>query len=400
LLGLPIPATHETARPGWLRRWAFYVLVYGLVGALTITCYFIGYQRPEIAPPSTSVFQVSLITRFVIVWLGAVLKSASVDASTAGGVISFVLAAALFLSAVFLWRNRTLWRRYYPWALLAGFTLAAGIASAIGRAGLGLEALIYESPEGFSSYRYKITAVFGYIAAIGLLYRLYRDWARPHPVWQRRFLIGATVLTTLFGVAELFIYSTQPHRLNALQENRRRARTAVVWAETLPQNPELFHAYPYPKTFSSVVAEMKRAGLLKLPLIGDGLKRAISLAPPSGDPGTGSIAGGVVADNHLLRVEGWATIPAENARADYVVVGWISDGDSFRPFTAMPTGRRRPDVSKRASSAIRNAGFLQEVDISALPPSPLTVRAWSVDLKNQRVFPIAGSVRIERKPEP
>ncbi|HKP93005.1 MAG TPA: hypothetical protein VJS88_03840, partial [Chthoniobacterales bacterium] len=35
LLGLPIPATQETARPRWIRRWAFYLLVYGLVGALT-----------------------------------------------------------------------------------------------------------------------------------------------------------------------------------------------------------------------------------------------------------------------------------------------------------------------------------------------------------------------------
>jgi hypothetical protein len=92
-------------------------------------------------------------------------------------------------------------------------------------------------------------------------------------------------------------------------------------------------------------------------------------------------------------------IPGRDVRAEYVVLGWESDGDSFHPFTAMPTGRRRPEMSSNVSPAVRNAGFFAELDISGLPQRVLTIRAWGVDLAHEQVFPLDGIVGLDRGPK-
>ena len=398
-LAVPLPSDWEKKRPGWARRWTFSLLVYFLIGAIAMTFYFVGYTRPEIAPPSATLRQAPLLGKFLIVWLGAVVKSAAIEAHLAGAVLAAVLFAACSMSAYVVWRERALWRRYYPWFLLLAFTLAVGLVSAIGRANLGLLALVYDSPEGFGSYRYKITSVLAYVAAVGLLYRLYRDWFALHAIWRPRFLIGIAVLTTLLGVAVLFLLPGQRYRLNAFQDNRRRARTAVMWSEALPQNPELVHAYPYPERFAERVTEMRKAGLIETPAIGPELIEAISHAPPPGAGDAGSLKGMTGSGTDTVHVAGWALIPGRDARADYVVLGWQSDGQPFHPLSAIPTGANRPDVSGQVSSAVRKAGFVQEINISELPPTPLTITAWAVDLAGQKAFPLDGTVHVAARPK-
>ncbi|HVF70214.1 MAG TPA: hypothetical protein VM940_01285 [Chthoniobacterales bacterium] len=400
ILAFPLPGASDTSHPFWRRRWIRWLACHGLIGAIAVGCYFIGYRRPEIAPPPASLLDLPLIGNFILIWLGAVLKSGPVGAHFTGSLAAILLAAACALSAFGVWRNRPSWSRYYPWLLLACFAMGVALISAIGRANLGLEPLVYESSEGFGSYRYRISSVLAYLAMIGLFYHLYRDWIVLHPIWRFRFIIAITVLTTLLGVAEVFLFQGLSHRLNAFRENRRRARTAVIWSEALPRNPELFHAYPYVDQFPTTVAAMKRAGLIKAPEINDQLKAAVSVAPSETGDTAGRIEGSPVGDGKMLIVSGWALIPGRDARADYVVLGWQTRDGAFHPFTALPTGRRRPDMTGPASSAIRNSGFLQAVDISQLPKEPLTIRAWSVDLKDKQVFPINGTVRVDAPSQP
>ncbi|MFL6590349.1 MAG: hypothetical protein ACJ8M4_09275 [Chthoniobacterales bacterium] len=398
-LALPLPSDWEK-KPGWIRRWILWLFVYALIGAIAVGCYFIGYKRPEVAPSPGTSPRLLLIAEFIIVWLGAVLKSDAIDAHVAGGLLSVVLFASCSMSALFVWRKRSVWRNYYPWFLLAGFAIGVGAVTAAGRAHLGLEALVYDSPEGFGSYRYKITSVLAYIAAIGLVYRLYRDWVMHLPIWQPRVLIAITVLITLLGIAVLFILPAQPHRLNAFLDNRRRAKTAVIWSEALPRNPELFHAYPYTDQFPDLVAEMRGVGLIQTPPITAPLREAISHPPLPADARVGSIEGSVGNDRDVVRVLGWALIPNRNVRADYVVLGWQGEDDSFHPFTAMPTGRSRPDVTGKVPSTVRKAGFLQEINISELPRSPFRIGAWSIDLASQKAFPIDGAVPVDARAKP
>lgn len=391
-LAVPLPSANETKDSHWIRRWMLWLLAYGVAGAIAIGCYFIGYTRPDFGPLASFV-ELPLIARFVVVWLGAVVSSESVSATFAGGLIITVLLLAGFLSIFLVNQNRTVWRRYYPWFLLAGFSLAAGVLTAIGRAHLGLDALI-------ATYRYKITSVFAYVATAGLIYQLHRDWIVLRSLWRLQFAITLTILTTLLGVAELFVSVALPINLYSFRENRRRARTAVIWSEALPRNPELYLAYPFTEGFPQIVSAMRRVGLIKSPVISDELISAISVAPPGGHDGAGSLVGGGLGNDGMLRVFGWASIPGRNTRADYVVLGWQSESDSFHPFTAMPTGRHslpKTDVIY----PVPNAGFYQEeIDISALPRSPLVFRGWSVDLETQHVYPIDGMIRLEARPKP
>lgn len=85
-------------------------------------------------------------------------------------------------------------------------------------------------------------------------------------------------------------------------------------------------------------------------------------------------------------------------RADYVVLGWQTDDDSFHPFTAIPTGRHASPENGRIYP-VPNAGFYQETDISQLPRGPLTFSGWSVDLATQQAFPLDGTIRLEARPK-
>ena len=389
-LGIPSPSAAERKHSRWIRTWMFWLLAYGAVGAIAVGCYFVGYQRPDFGPLA-NFGEIPFIAHFVVTWLGIVLCSESVSAIFAGRFVATILFAACALSLFLVSRNRAWWPRYYPWLLLAGFSLGAGLLTAIGRAHLGIDALV-------ATYRYKITSVFAYVSIVGLIYRLYRDWISQQRIWRARFVILITVLTTLLVVAELYLFAGVPTQLYLFRDNRRRARTAVMWSEALPRNPELFLAYPFTDSFPQRLTEMKRVGLIKTPVIGDELIHAISVAPPRGHADTGRLQGGVLGDSDVLRVFGWGANPERNTRADYVVLGWQAEGDSFHPFTAMPTGRHSsPETDK--IYPVQNAGFYQETDISNLPRTPLIFSAWSVDLTTQQAFPIDGIVRLEARPK-
>ena len=399
-LAVPIPRSSERQRPDWLRRWALWFLIYALAGTIAISCYFTGYKRPDIFPPSTSLLEAPLLARFIITWLGAVLKSECTNPHLAGFLAAIALFIACLLSVFFIWRNKHFRKLYYPWFLLAGFSLGSGLVTALGRASLGIDAVFFQALVGFSSYRYNLTSVLVYIATVGLLFRLYRDWIQFHPTWRVRFIIAVTVSATLLSEAWLFSFSGHRDRVNAFQDNRRRARTAVLWSKALPDNPDLFFAYPYTGWFPRRVADMKSVGLIKIPDISDRLIRAISLAPQPTDSEAGSIEQSSVVDGDRLRITGWARTPARNSRADYVVFGWEDEDDSFHPFTAVPTGQRRSELIETFHvSAVRNAGFTQEIDISKLPHRNLTLRAWSVDLSREQVFPLEGTVQLNRSGE-
>jgi hypothetical protein len=398
-LGVPIPRSSERRRADGLGRSALWFLIYALAGAVAISCYFSEYKRPDFAP-SASLLQVPLLTRFIIAWLGAVPKSDCINLHMAGLLAAIVLLTACSLSLFFIGRNKHLWKHYYPWFLLAAFSMGSGLVTAVGRANLGVDVVFFHGFVGFSSYRYNLTSVLAYLATVGLLFRLYRDWIQFHPIWRVRFIIAITVSATLLSEAWLFSFSGHRYRLNAFQDNRRRARTAVIWCKALPDNPELFLAYPYTELFPQRVAEIRRTGLIKIPDISDNLIHAIALAPQPTDSSAGSIEHSRVVEGDRLELAGWARIPARNSRADYVVFGWEEEDHSFHPFTAMPTGQRRSDLIETFhSSALRNAGFTQEIDISKLPHRNLTLRALSVDLSREQVFPMEGAVRLDRSEE-
>jgi hypothetical protein len=391
VFAIPIPIREERLR----RTAGFYFcyVLYVAVSLIAITYYFIGYQRPEIAPPSARLAQLRQVLEFMVVWLGAVVRSPFVNARLSGALVSLIIIAAVVCTFAVLKKNKERWHLYYPWLLLLAFTLSSGALTAIGRVNIGIDSVFNTSFNGFSGMRYNASSVFVYVAVIGLVFNLYQDRIRSQPLLRSRFLIGVAVCYTLLAVAWIEMLADELIRVKTFQANRRRARTAVIWSDALPENPEIFLAYPYPDRFPPRVEQMRAAGLLKLPKVSDSLRQTISNVPAGATLETGHVT--ELRSNGPFWFAGWARNPLKQAGADYVVLGWQGPDNSFHPFTAIPTGRVRPEVAEVYGPLSRKAGFEQEIDMSKLPSQGVTIKAWAIDWEAQQAFPMEGAIRVD-----
>lgn len=391
---IPIPIREERSR-----RARFFLLCYAVyvaVGITSIGCYFVGYRRPEIFPPPPGLAQIWQVLEFIVVWLGAVVRSPLVNARLSGALVSLIITAAIAGTFLVLRKNRERWRAYYPWLLLLAFALCSGVVTAIGRVNIGIDSVFNTWFNGFSGMRYNASSVFVYVAVIGLVFNLYEDRIRSQPLLRSRFLIGVAVCYTLLAVAWIEMLSDELARVKTFQDNRRRARTAVIWSNALPENPEIFLAYPYPDGFPPRVEQMRAAGLLKLPKVSDSLRQTIANAPAGANLETGHLDVAELRPDGQFWFTGWARNPLKQAGADYAVLGWEGLDNAFHPFTAIPTGRVRPEVAEVYGPLSRKAGFDQEIEISKLPPQGVTIKAWAIDWEAQQAFPMEGVIRVDR----
>ena len=390
----PIPNREERSRGA--RFFFLWYAVYAVIGCFAIACYFVGYRRPEILPPPPTLAQGGQVLEFIIVWLGAVLRSPPVNARLTGALAGLLIMAAVAGTLVVLRKNKELWRAYYPWLLLLGFAFSSGAATAVGRVNIGIEGVFNTLFYGFSGMRYNATSVFIYVAVIGIVFNLYEDRIRSQPLLRSRFLIGLAVCYTLMAVAWIEMLSDELIRVKQFQANRRRARTSVIWSNALPENPEIFLAYPYPDGFPPRVEEMRAAGLLKLPKVSESLRQTIANVPADANLATGRVNLAQHRPDGRFWFAGWARNPFKQAGADYVVLGWQGPGNSFHPFTVIPTGVVRPEVEKVYGPLSGKAGFEQEIEMSTLsPPQGAIIKAWAIDWEAQQAFPMEGVIRMD-----
>ena len=389
----PIPNRAERSRGS--RFFFLWYAVYFAIGFTAIACYFVGYRRPEILPPPPTLAQGGQVLEFIVVWLGAVVRSPLVNARLTGALVSLLIIAAVTGAFVVLRKNKESWRAYYPWLLLLAFALSSGGATAVGRVNIGVDSVFNTWFDGFSGMRYNSTSVFVYVAVIGLVFNLYEDRIRFLPLWQSRFLIGAAVGYTLLAVAWIEMLSDELTRVKEFQANRRRARTAVIWSKALPENPEIFLAYPYPEGLPPRVEQMRAVGLLKLPRVSDSLRQTIAKVPSDASLETGKVEVAERRADGGFWFAGWARNPFKQAEADYVVLGWQGSDNSFHPFTVIPTGGVRPEVAKVYGPLSRKAGFEQKIGMSQLLPQGVIIKAWAIDWEAQQAFPMESAIRMD-----
>src|SRR5205085_6005726 len=69
---IPVPSREERSRKA--RFFLLGYTLYFIVGLIAIAGYFVGYKRPEIAPPSPGLAHFPQLLEFIGVWLGSVLR--------------------------------------------------------------------------------------------------------------------------------------------------------------------------------------------------------------------------------------------------------------------------------------------------------------------------------------
>ena len=399
LFAFPLRSSVDHLRPRNRAAELSWYAIYLMIGVASIAYYFVGYYRPPVAPPSATFRQMPEVADFLIVWLGANFRSGAVNARVAGVLLWIVVLVAIPSALLRIYRNPTVWKKYYPWLLLAGFSLGGGLITAIGRARIGVDLAFNTGFDGFSGMRYNGSSVFACVALVGLLHSLYADVIRLNGPQRGRFVLGAAFACALLGVSWILMLAYEVRRLPSFKENRERAKLAATWASVLPDNPEIFSAYPQIEGFAQRVEEMKQFGVIKLRPIKETLKEAISFPPPPASYDAGFLDLGRLNDGKV-RIAGWARNPQTNAPADYVVLGWQESSDRFHPFTVVPTGGNRPDlIDPFKTRAMSKAGFDREINASKLPRTPFEIKGWAIDQKRAIAFPLGGVLRLEAQTE-
>src|SRR5205823_12438763 len=90
---IPVPARDKRPRNPFSLVLSY--TLYAAVGIFSVAYYFVDYKRPEIAPPLPGLTQLPQLFEFIVVWLGAVLRSPLVNPRLSG--LFFIAATTVVL---------------------------------------------------------------------------------------------------------------------------------------------------------------------------------------------------------------------------------------------------------------------------------------------------------------
>jgi hypothetical protein len=189
--------------------------------------------------------------------------------------------------------------------------------------------------------------------------------------------IGAAVVLLALGVST---FNSEWRFLKKSAAYRKHLLMVFRWADALPRNPELVWITPYPHT-PEVIHLLAERDVLRPRPVSKTLAQAVHAAPSgSGAEAAGVLQQAIPDGNGRLWVKGRALVPDENRAADCVVVGWETAA-GWEPRWVIETGD---------SSSVDFSRPL----IAAVPQGGATLKAWAIDLKRDRAYPLAGAITV------
>jgi hypothetical protein len=182
--------------------------------------------------------------------------------------------------------------------------------------------------------------------------------------------------------------------LHVLTAARQHSLLVLRWSEAIPQNPEISSISPYPVAdVVSIIRTLAENDALRPRLVSQKLTTAINQHPNPGDATAGTLETARF-DGSDLVFQGWACVPAPDRPADCVVLGFEKIDGGWKPYCVVETGGNRADPRQPERAALKRAGFSGRIRATNLEPGEITLKAWAVDLQDERIFPIAGQVRV------
>jgi hypothetical protein len=390
LLAFPLDTQSTTDLPANPSRGRiFWHAVYLLIAAVSVAAYFISYRHPPLSPPVVSpIVQSSAFVRFVVVWIGSLF---SVNAPATCGAVLFFLFGGLTTAAVRQMRRTGAWQAFYPWLALAGFTLVSAAIAAIARLGFD------HSMAGDS--RYTAFSAFFYIALLGLGWSVYAQ-TKESQLKTRIIFPVVVVLFLLILALWAVTFKTERRLLRSDYEARKHTQLIVQWIDAIPQNPEIAFSSPYsPDETIDTIRTVAAHDALRPQLVTHALASTVNELPKAINASAGALEQATLDGSGHLFCKGWARVPDQNRPADCVVLGFETDDGHWQPFCVTETGEKRPNVAEKSGSELlAHTGFSRTIDAKSLQRGGMTVRAWAIDLQNERAFPMAGAIRLQGQP--
>lgn len=376
-----LQATRQRRRIFW---WAFYIVMAGL----SVASYFISYRHPSSTPPVVSpIAQLPAFMRFVFTWVGSLFNAGA--PAICGAVVLFIFGG---LAAVAAWQMRRTgtWRSHYAWLVLGCYTVISGCVAAMARLGFDYSMA--------GDARYTTFSAFLYIAVLGLGFSVYSQ-AKPRALTERIALSAAAVSLMVILAFWAITFKKERQLLRIFKPAWEHSLLVMRWTAAIPQNPEIALLTPDPvrKTMATI-RTLAENDALRPRLVNQRLASAVNEAPNSNATSAGVLDGATLEATGHLAFQGWARVPDRDRPADCVVLGFETPNGVWKPFCVFETGGDRPDVARHfGSGALARAGFSGTVDATSLPRGGITIRAWAIDLKTERTFPMEGAIGLQPK---
>lgn len=385
LLAFPL----ETTRVREARTRISWRMVYVLIAAVSLVGYFISYRHPPLSPPFVSpIAQLPALLHFYLVWLGSLFSAGD---PALGGAVVLLLFLGLAAAAISQIRRTGAWRTHYPWLVLGCYPLISGCVVAVGRLGFNYSMA--------GDVRYTASTVFLYIAVAGLGFSVCAQ-AKSRPLAKRLAIPAAIVALMVLGTLWAITFKKERGLLRTLTAARQHSLLVLRWSEAIPRNPEIALLSPYPvEDVLSTIRTLAANDALQPRLVSPKIVHAANERPNADAASAGNLDAARLELANQLTFQGWARVPDQGRPADCVVLGFDTAAGVWEPFCVVATGGMRPDVAHHFGiDALRRAGFSGRVNAANLPPGGLTLRARAVDLRNERAFPIANAVSLQRPP--
>jgi hypothetical protein len=372
-------------RPEEARSRRFWRMAYALIGALSISCYFISYQHPPLSPQFVSPLErLPALLHFFLYWIGSLFR---VGDPALCGAIFVLLFGGLAAVAISQGRRTGEWRAHYPWLILGCYPLISGGIVAMGRLGFGYFMA--------GDVRYAVSTAFFYIAVVGLGFSVCAQ-AKRRPLTSRIAFPAAIVFLVILFSLWAITFKKERRFLPLLTAVRQHSLLVLRWSEAIPQNPEIALLSPYPLTdVAAIIRILAEHDALRPRLVSQKLAAAVNARPNTAAASAGTLEAANFEAGELS-FHGWARVPDRDRPADCVVLGFEADG-KWKPFCVVETGGHRPDAQQLGSPALKRAGFSGGIRSADFPRGETILKAWAIDLQNQRAFPISGEASVQNR---
>jgi hypothetical protein len=384
VLAFPLGIT-SVLRPEEARFRNFWRMAYASIGVLSIFCYFTSYHHPPLSPPFVSPLErLPALLHFFLYWIGSLFRVG--DPALCGAIV-VLLFGGLAAVAISQGRRTGEWRAHYPWLILGCYPLISGGIVAMGRLGFGYFMA--------GDVRYTVSTAFCYIAVVGLGFSVCAQ-AKRRPLKSGIAFSAAigflVILVSLWAIT----FKKERRFLPILTAVRQHSLLVLRWSEAIPQNPEIALLSPYP--LADVVAITRilaEHDALRPRVVSQKLAAAVSARPDTAGASAGTLEAAKFEAGELS-FHGWARVPDQDRPADCVVLGFEVDGE-WKPFCVVETGGNRPDAPQLGSAALKRAGFSGDVRLANFPRGETILKAWAIDLQNERTFPLSGEASVQNR---